>query len=137
YAPMLFHRLPETNRAHLVATNFGPMGAWWLRTRLTDVDIMLGRSVDKAAASHGEVELALRTTSGTETVTTSHVIAATGYRVDLDRLTFVDEEVRRALRTAGPGPALSRAFESSVDGLYFVGAASATSFGPLTRFVAG
>lgn len=137
YAPMLFHRLPETNRAHLVATNFGPMGAWWLRTRLTDVDIMMGRSVDKAAACNGEVELALRTTSGTETVTTSHVIAATGYRVDLDRLTFVDEEVRRALRTAGPGPALSRAFESSVDGLYFVGAASATSFGPLTRFVAG
>ncbi len=137
YGPKLFHRLPEQRRLSLVGSYFGPMGAWWLRTRLADVNIMLGRSVTKAAACDGEVELALRTTSGTETIRTTHVVAATGYRVDLDRLVFLDDEVRRAVRTAGRGPALSRAFESSVAGLYFVGAASATSFGPVTRFVAG
>jgi lysine/ornithine N-monooxygenase len=137
YGPKLFHRLPEQKRLSLVGSYFGPMGAWWLRNRLADVDIMLGRSVAKAAACNGEVELALRTTSGTETIRTAHVVAATGYRVDLERLVFLDEEVRHAVRTAGRGPVLSRAFESSVAGLYFVGAASATSFGPVTRFVAG
>jgi len=34
-------------------------------------------------------------------------------------------------------PVLNRGFESSVRGLYFVGAAGAYSFGPLCRFVAG
>ncbi len=137
YGPKLFHRLPEQRRLSLVGSYFGPMGAWWLRTRLADVDIMLGRSVTKAAACHGEVELELQTTGGTETIRTAHVVAATGYRVDIDRLGFLDGEVRRAVRTAGRGAALSRAFESTVPGLYFVGAASATSFGPVTRFVAG
>jgi hypothetical protein len=137
YGPKIFHQLPEQKRLSLVRSYFGPMGAWWLRSRLADVNIMLGRSVTKAAACHGEVELELRTTSGTETIRTTHVVAATGYRVDIDRLGFLDGEVRRAVRTAGRGVALSRAFESSVAGLYFVGAASATSFGPVTRFVAG
>jgi thioredoxin reductase len=140
YGGMLFHRLPQTKRLRLVANNFGPMGAWWLRTRLADVDMLLGRSVMNATARNGHVELTLRSgnaPNATETISTSHVVSATGYRVDLGRLAFVDDEVRGALRTSGSSPALSRAFESSVPGLYFVGAASQTSFGPVTRFVAG
>jgi hypothetical protein len=34
-------------------------------------------------------------------------------------------------------PKLSRHFETSVGGLYFVGPASACSFGPMLRFVCG
>jgi hypothetical protein len=34
-------------------------------------------------------------------------------------------------------PVLSRNFESSVSGLYFVGTAAANSFGPLMRFAFG
>ena len=34
-------------------------------------------------------------------------------------------------------PILSRNFEASVPGLYFVGPASANSFGPLARFACG
>ena len=137
YGAMLFHRLPEEKRVHVAETSFGPMGAWWLRRRLADVDIMLGRSITSATASDGEVQLEVRTASGTETIRTSHVVAGTGYRVDLDRLAFIDEELRGAVRVAGTRPVLTRAFESSVAGLYFVGAASTTSFGPVTRFVAG
>lgn len=137
YGGMLFHRLPEAKRLHVVATSFGPMGAWWLRPRLEGVTMLLGRSVARAEARDGAVELELRTKDGTETISVQHVVAATGYRVDLSRLAFLDDDVRSALRMSGPGPALSRAFESSVPGLYFVGAASATNFGPVTRFVAG
>ncbi len=137
YGAALFHRLPEDKRMNIVATHFGPMGAWWLRERLADVPMLLGRSVANAAASNGDVELELRSTSGTETVRAAHVVAATGYRVDLGRLAFVDEEIRRTVRTSGTAPALSRTFESSAPGLYFIGAASSTSFGPVTRFVAG
>ena len=66
-----------------------------------------------------------------------HVIAGTGYQVDVDRLPFLDSDIRGRVRRVSRAPALSRNFESSVPGLYFVGAAAAFSFGPLFRFVAG
>jgi hypothetical protein len=66
-----------------------------------------------------------------------HVVAATGYRVDLDRLTFLGEQIRSSVRRVSGAPVLSRNFESSVPGLYFVGTASANSFGPMMRFAYG
>ncbi len=99
--------------------------------------ILLGRSIARARVRGDEVELELQTASGTETISTQHVIAATGYRGDLNRLDFLDKELRRTVRLSGTVPSLSLTFESSVPGLHFVGAASATSFGPVTRFVAG
>ena len=59
------------------------------------------------------------------------------YRVDLARVPFLDVELRAALRTEGTFPVLTRHFETSVPNLYFVGAASSASFGPLMRFVLG
>jgi hypothetical protein len=66
-----------------------------------------------------------------------HVIAGTGYEVDVDRLPFLDADLRARVRRVSRAPALTRNFESSVAGLYFIGPASALSFGPLFRFVAG
>jgi hypothetical protein len=72
-----------------------------------------------------------------QTIFTDHVVAATGYRVDLARLDFLGPKLRRRLRLTGSSPALSRDFESSVPGLYFMGASAADSFGPLLRFAFG
>jgi hypothetical protein len=52
-------------------------------------------------------------------------------------LTFIDDSVCARVRTAEGAPILSRHFESSVPGLYFVGMAAANSFGPLLRFAYG
>jgi hypothetical protein len=65
------------------------------------------------------------------------VVAATGYRVDLSRIPFIEENLQKPLNKAGGTPVLSRHFESSVRGLYFIGAAAANSFGPLLRFAFG
>jgi hypothetical protein len=66
-----------------------------------------------------------------------HVIAATGYRVNLDRLKFLSSEIRSRLKTVQGSPMLSSSFESSVPGIYFVGVAAANSFGPVMRFAFG
>jgi hypothetical protein len=71
------------------------------------------------------------------TLETDHVIAGTGYKVDLRRLAFLSPELRARIRSVEQTPVLSSAFESSIPGLYFVGAASANSFGPLARFAFG
>jgi hypothetical protein len=90
-----------------------------------------------ASERAGRVALRVRAAGGPEQeIVTDHVISATGYEPDVDRLPFLNglaKEVRRIERA----PALSPHFESSVPGLYFVGPQAAFSFGPLMRFVAG
>jgi len=98
----------------------------------------LGATLTDAHTHEGRVRLALRL-SGQEDrqVEVDHVIAATGYKPAVSRLEFVDESMQPRVRTAGEAPILNRHFESSVSGLYFVGAAAANSFGPLLRFAYG
>jgi hypothetical protein len=65
------------------------------------------------------------------------VIAATGYKVDIDRLKFLNSEIRSQLKIVNGAPVLSARFESSIPGLYFAGIAAANSFGPVMRFAFG
>jgi hypothetical protein len=78
-----------------------------------------------------------REDGGVEQVEADHVIAATGYRVDLRRLPFLNEDLASRIRAVEQMPVLSGNFESSVPGLYFVGISSALTFGPMMRFAYG
>jgi glycine/D-amino acid oxidase-like deaminating enzyme len=78
----------------------------------------------------------LKLTDSTER-TVDHVIVATGYRADVARYGFLDRSLTGSLRTSGGFPVLTRALESSVAGLHFVGKPAAWSFGPLLNFVSG
>jgi hypothetical protein len=71
------------------------------------------------------------------TLVADHIIAATGYKVDLRRLSFLDWELQARIQSVEQTPVLSSNFESSLPGLYFVGASAANSFGPLLRFAFG
>ncbi len=66
-----------------------------------------------------------------------HVIAATGYRPDLGRLTFLDEELRSRVQTVARTPVVDRDYQTSSPGLYVVGPGVAPTFGPVMRFVYG
>ena len=66
-----------------------------------------------------------------------HVIAATGYRVDLGSLGLLSGELAGSVATVEGWPRLSARFESSVPGLFFSGLAAAATFGPMMRFVCG
>jgi hypothetical protein len=99
---------------------------------------MLGHTVRYAQFRDGRVHLQLLCPNGEErTLSTDHVIAGTGYRVDLRRLTFLSKGLHTELRSVDFVPILSAEFESSVPGLYFVGLASANTFGPAMRFLLG
>jgi lysine/ornithine N-monooxygenase len=74
---------------------------------------------------------------GETNVVVDHVIAATGFRVAMRRLPFLDSGLRDRLRCVEDTPVLKSNFEASVPGLYFVGLASANSFGPVARFAYG
>ncbi len=86
----------------------------------------------------GRVALELEDEHGRKRIMmTDHVVAATGYKVDLARLPFLDGELRNAVEQVDGTPVLKDNFESSQPGLYFLGLAAANSFGPLLRFMVG
>lgn len=138
-APWLFRYLPERLRLLIVRRTLGPAGGWFMKERVIGrVPITLGSRPESAEIKNNRVELTLRNSDGSEQkVATDHVIAATGYKVDMRRLEFLDPEIVGSLATVENTPILSATMESSVPGLYFIGAVTANSFGPVMRFAFG
>jgi FAD-dependent urate hydroxylase len=138
-APWLFHYLPEKLRVRVVKRLLGPAGGWFMKQRCEQASRVLGCEVDRAEVD-GQNRVVLHLVDrdgGRRQISTDHVIAATGYRVRLDKLPFLQPDLQARIRCVESAPVLSSSFESSVHGLYFVGPASQVSFGPLMRFACG
>jgi hypothetical protein len=139
HMPILPYYLPTDRLVAFTRRYLGPSGTWWLRDRVEGkVPMLKHTSILAATVSNGGVCLRVRAANGDERdIQTDHIIAGTGYEADVDRLPFLSRALAAEIRRVVRAPALSRHFESSVPGLYFVGLAAAFSFGPLFRFVAG
>jgi hypothetical protein len=135
--PRAFRVLPEGYRIEKARTVLGPSGAWWLKDRIDGVvDVLAGHGVKEAVAEGSGVRLILDG-PGQSQVDVDHVIAGTGFRIDLRRLPFLPEHLRSVIKTLNGHPVVSRSGESSVAGLYFAGAPTVLSIGPSARFIAG
>ena len=137
--PRAFHALPDTFRADIVRRFLGPAASWPARQVVEGhVPFRLGAHLAGARMQDGKAEIDLRMKDGRcETLSADHVIAATGYRVDIKHYKLLDASLRNELRVVDGSPALSTRFEASVPGLYFTGTAAAVAFGPMFRFVCG
>ncbi|MGY4607013.1 cation diffusion facilitator CzcD-associated flavoprotein CzcO [Bradyrhizobium sp. USDA 4474] len=138
--PGAMHRVPAEWRTRFVKSHLPAEGAWWLRHRVeTRLPIHLGVTVVNANEVSGRLALELRFASdaGDRRLMVDHVIAGSGYDIDVGRLTFISRSLRGAIERIGRAPQLNSGFEASVPGLHFVGPSSAMSFGPLFRFVIG
>ncbi len=137
-APLVFHAMPERFRLRVTRNHLGPAPCWFIRERIEGhVPVHCDMRIRAARMQAGKPVLDLDGPSGPLSLSADHVVAATGYRVDLDRLAFLDPALRRDIQAVEATPILSRWFESSVPGLFFVGASSANAFGPLVRFACG
>jgi cation diffusion facilitator CzcD-associated flavoprotein CzcO len=132
--PDLFRRLPRGVQEPLAYRAIRPAGADWLRPRLTEIPIRLGRTVVSASPRAGKVDV---TFADGDTQTVDHLLFGTGYRVDITRYPFLTDTLTARIRRAGGYPLLTAGMESSVPGLHFLGAPAAWSFGPIMRFVSG
>jgi hypothetical protein len=132
--PHLYTLFPRSIQDRLAVRALRPAGSGWLRPRTQGVTFTTGCQVVSAAV-HGD-KVRLRLADGTDRAA-DHVLLGTGYRIDISRYGFLSPEVLRGVRTVNGYPVLNAGFESSLPGLYFVGATAAWSFGPLCRFVAG
>jgi hypothetical protein len=136
-SPTAFRRLPQAVRAEKARTVLGPLGAWWLRDRVEGVVDILGRTHIRGVEPSGSGVRVLLEGPGRSSLEVDHVIAGTGFRIDLSRLAYLPDELRARISAFSGYPVLDRAGESTVPGLYFVGAPAAFSLGPSMRFIAG
>jgi hypothetical protein len=139
-APGMLRHLPERARHALLRSVLGPAGAWWLRDRVEGrVDVRVSTAIHAARPRpDGGVRLELVSPArGVEALDVDRVLAATGYRVEIGRLSFLSPGILTRVRRTGGAPVLDASFQSSVAGLYFTGLAAAATFGPLLRFVYG
>jgi cation diffusion facilitator CzcD-associated flavoprotein CzcO len=138
-APGLFRHFPDAVRVKIVREHLGPAPGWPMKARVVGkVPMSLGTSDLRANVRDSEVHLTFVNDAGAkEEQFADHVVAATGYQVDIHRLTFFSEEIQTQVKTVGGAPVLSSTFQSSVPGLYFTGIAAANTFGPMMRFAFG
>jgi len=135
--PEAFRLLPESIRINKALRSFGAKGSWWLRDRVEGVvDVLTGHQLTGAEPQGSGVRLHLDGPRQSS-IEADHVIAGTGFRLDVSRLSFLSEDIRAGLVTRGNCPLVNRVGESTVPGLYFAGAHTAVSLGPGMRFISG
>lgn len=132
-SPDIWRLLPRRIRPGLAFRCIRPAGAHWLRSRIAEVPLALGRTV-LSATPNGTLTLTLDDGSKRHV---DHLLLGTGFAVDVRRYPFLAPDLTAKLALAGGYPILRNGLESSVDGLHFVGATAAHSFGPVMRFVTG
>ena len=136
-SPTAFRRLPEDGRVMRALTVLGPNGSAWLKDRVDGViETLTDHRVQEAVPQGSGVRLLLQGRKRSA-IEVDHVVAGTGFRIDPARLPFLPDRLRTRIATVSGFPAVSRAGESTVPGLYFVGAPTAVSLGPSARFIAG
>jgi cation diffusion facilitator CzcD-associated flavoprotein CzcO len=137
--PLLFHRLPQDLRLKFVRKHLGPSGNWTIKKTIEErVPVHSGLSLQQASVQDGKLHLGFAAENGLRQVTVDHLVAGTGYKPDLDRLSFIDADLRAKIKRQPDGsPDLSSHFEASLNGIYFAGVAAAANFGPVFRFVFG
>jgi thioredoxin reductase len=136
---LLYRYLPADPRLRFLQSHLGPSGAWFVRDMVMGkVPVHTSCSIDGVTAVGQRLRLvATEGDRGSTEFEFDHLIAATGYQVDLERLSLLDPTLRSRIKILAGFPTVSRNFESSVRGLYFAGITTAASFGPLVRFAVG
>ncbi|MGH3933672.1 MAG: dimethylaniline monooxygenase, partial [Pseudonocardiaceae bacterium] len=126
-------------RLYLVRNVLGPKGAWWLKDRVAGhIPVLAGQRITGSRIEGRKAVLTILSQDGLRSeLSADHVLAATGYRVDLEALGYLGSELRATLARTEGAPRLDASFQSSVPGLYFTGLPSAATFGPVLRFVCG
>lgn len=110
----------------------------WVEARLqTNVVTLYPKSSVESVVDRGnDILLTIRGESGTHAVPIDTLICATGYTPHIARLTFIETTLKDRIDTHdGALPVLSEVFETSVPGLYVIGALAERDFGPLVGFM--
>ncbi|MDQ6418362.1 NAD(P)-binding domain-containing protein [Paenibacillus sp. LHD-117] len=135
----IFYKLPRLLKKKLLQVGSATVPiAHFLRPYVEGKVPQIGNaSIDKAFVTDNKLHLQL---SNGNVAAADHVIVASGFKIDLERLAFLDNSMKSDIvREEGYNqfPKLNRHFESNLKGLYFAGPLTSHSHGPTFRFILG
>ena len=133
--PLLYRSFSEKARIAIDARSVRPAVAQWVRPRV-EGKVSITPNTSIVSATEQMQEVCLKLSDGT-TRQVDHVILATGYKPNVQALTYIDPSLRQQVQERNGYPFLNKWFESSVPHLYFAGSLSAYDFGPLCRHITG
>jgi FAD-dependent urate hydroxylase len=133
--PLIFRHFSEELRHKLDKRAVRPAGAQWLCNRVEGCVQVTPNTQIIEVAEQGE-HVCLKLSDGT-TREVDHLFLGTGYQPDIEKLEFIDSNLRQQIQVRGGYPVLNEWFEASIPHLHFIGAVANNSFGPICRFVAG
>jgi cation diffusion facilitator CzcD-associated flavoprotein CzcO len=137
--PLVFHAMPEKLRHRVVVRHLGPAPGWFSRDGFEGrVKANLGCQLQEVTETGSKVRVRYVDPSGaSQELFVDHVIAGTGFQPYLSSLKFLDEDLASKVRTARGMSDVDSNFQTSVEGLFMTGLASAFNFGPMCRFACG
>ena len=133
--PDLFARLPAPLRRRLTARLLQPGGSPWLRERV-EGRAQVSERVRTVTAERVDGQLVLALDDGSTRVV-DLVLAAAGYRFELDRLAYLSGRIRERIAIDDSWPRLDSEFRTTHPRIAFVGYAAEGRFGASARFVLG
>jgi hypothetical protein len=133
--PLLFHIGSASLRLLIVEKHLGLFAAFRMKEKIEGrVPVRTNCEIAEAALGGDRVRPCVTRADGMASKRSFDHVAATGYRVDINRLEFLDKALRSEIARVKNAPILSTRFQSSAPGLFFVGPVAANSFGPMLRF---
>ncbi len=133
--PTIFSHLPDKTRSSIHNRAVRPAGAQWLLPRVKD-KVRLTPNTEVAKALPQGQGLHCELSDGT-TRDIDYLFLGTGYEANVNKFSFIDPSLCNQIRQQDGHPLQNTSFESSVPHLYFAGAITGFTFGPICRFVAG
>ena len=133
--PTVFCRLPDKTRYAIDRRAVRPAGAQWLRPRVEERVRLTPNTEVRRAFPQGD-GLHCELSDGTAR-DLDYLFLGTGYQASLEKFNFIDPALRDQIRQHNGYPLQNTSFESSIPHLYFAGAISGFTFGPICRFIAG
>src|SRR5271168_2397051 len=103
--------MPQGLRLPAVKRHLGPAPTWFSKSKFVGrVTVHNQASIEQVIPSENGVRLKLHQNGGgNRELQVDHVIAATGYKVSLERLPFLHDRLRRQLKSVQDTPILNTA----------------------------
>jgi hypothetical protein len=106
----------------------------WLEERVSQPEVTLHPQTELVSAILQPDHSLLVRLSNDALVTVDDVLLATGYQVDMARISFLSDSIQTALAVKNGFPLLDDRFQSSIPGLYINSFPAGQSFGPFFGF---
>jgi hypothetical protein len=129
--PQAYRLIGRDRQLRIAVSSLGPSGSWWLKDRIEGkFPVLTGSKVVAAGAQGNRIELTVRADGRLNRMTTDHVMAGAGFKVDIGRIPFLARGLLAQIKSYSGYPVLNGKMETSLPGLFLQDRRPPSASGP-------